>query len=272
MKHQYTPMALASLMLTFSVQPVVGQSIVDIASYTFQVGNSGDGTRAAILGSGLSTKISASQWAANGTSSPGSGSLAATLDYVDRKGVNFPVPPGSPVYSNDKAITAKSWPSKQELGSNSGVNESVYEFFTLTPKAGSTFTFTGLTFDVGTGTGNDTVANLKVEVLKTTRGVTSLLSSFVFSNTASGSSGYGNGRSFSFAAFSATAADKVEFRFLGYNAVENDSPLYLDNVRARGILKSNVAPPIPEPSTNAALFASGLLAFGVGRRLFRGER
>ena len=265
-------MAVASVIVALSVHPVAGQSIVDIASYRFQVGNSGDGTKAAVLGSGLSTRISASQWAATGTSSSGSGSLASTLDYVDRSGVNFPVAPGSTVYSNDKAITTKSWPSKQELGSNSGVNEKVYEFFTLTPKAGRTFTFTGLTFDVGSGTGNDSVPNLKVEVLKTTGGTTSLLSSFVFSQTGSGNAGFGNGRSFSFPAFDATAADKVEFRFLGYNAAENDSPLYLDNVTARGSLKNTTTPPIPEPSTYAAVFASGLLVYGVGRRMFRSNR
>lgn len=263
--------AVASLIVASTLHSVVGQSIIDVASFPFQLGSSGDGTLVPVIGTGLKTKISATSWAAKGTSSSGSGSLAATLDYVDRSGVNFPVASGTTA-SNDKAVTTKSWPSKELLGSKSGVNESVYEYFTLQPKAGGTFTFTELTFDVGTGTGSDLVPNLKVEVLKTTGGTTSLLSSFVFSKTGSGSSGYGNGRVFSFPSFVATAADQVEFRFLAYDAAQNDSPLYLDNVKARGSLKSSVTPPVPEPSTYAAVFASGLLAFGSIRRMFRGNR
>ena len=211
-----------------------------ITAYTFD-GGAGAGT---FNPTTVASGNTASKWSATGTASSGSGSLSATLDFVDRSGVNF-----AP-FSEKKAATTKSWPSF-EL-SSPGLKETVYEGFTVKPNSGS-LSLNDIKFDVGTGTGNDLIGNLKVEVL---------VGGVIQASKTLSSSGYGNGIDFSFAPVIGTPLLPIEFRFLAYNAKENDSPIYLDNVKAYG---TNVV--VPEPTTYAALAGVALLGFAAFRRV-----
>ncbi len=213
-----------------------------ITSYTFD-GAAGAGTfNPATQASG----VTASKWSAQGTAGYGSGTLSATLDYVDRSGVGF-----AP-FTQGKAATTKSWPSS-ELG-HPALNENVYEGFTVKPNSGS-LTLGDIKFDVGTGTGNDLVGSIKVEVVQN--------NVIQYSKTLTSTS-FGNGIDFAFGPLTGTTALPIEFRFIGFNAKQNDSPLYIDNVK---VYNANAV--VPETSTYAAVAGMSLLGFAAFRRASR---
>lgn len=222
-----------------------------LATYGF---GKSSGTYNPTIGSGFETKIAATTWTATGTAVPGkSGSLKSTLDFVDRGGVGF-----APS-SSGKAVTTKSWPSFALKSPD--LNESVYESFTIKPTAGNTLSVTSLTFDVGTGKGSDLIQNLKVEVL------TGSTVKVVQSSMTLSSSEFGNSITFSFIPQRGTFSAPVEFRFLAYNAKQNDSPLYIDNVSAYGKVNSGTTPPVPELPSTAVVVGCCLGGYAWTRRV-----
>lgn len=167
-------------------------------------------------------------------------STGLSWDHVDK-----PIGGLTRAYTGDEALTAYGgWPT------SSTVNENRYVEFTLVPK--QTVRFEYILFDVGT-TSEKPVGHLKVELSKVSGGTTTSLDGEILAST-----GYAANKSFDFADFTATPSETIHFRFLGYNAGEASSPLYLDNVRLFGA--------VPEPATWGTVSGLGLIAFVAFRR------